>query len=746
MFKHLRKYNETLFLMIVFLLFSGSVLFFNYQMSSRVLLVKKENQKITQSFENLSEKLSELSVLNNQVDEQVKKYNVSKENTSNKPEGTPSGEVFFQNIDKNKLLDLLKTYKDNLVSFSHDVSKLTTDQENNQAFSLGNLPDGSLKNSLYLDLSQLSQKSNSIIAKIDFTNEELVNNFSESKNFEELLTTFKTNSVHTQKLFNDRVVSITKEIRIIQVTSALGIASLFFVLIVIIFGKLIKTDESIDIITQENANILKSVKEGLFLISSDLFVGTQISQSTSKILERDIKEHDNFDMILQELVDERTYIQAIDYIRVLLTGNIKEALVQSLNPLNEIKIKSGQDNEKYLSMFFNRIKKNGQVISLLVTIQDITKQVIISRELKEAKNLARREIEAILNTVSQNKGNLMIFLENMESTITQINSTLQNIHDGMDYRKELNHIYRLVHKVKGEASMFGFSFFYEFCHQFEDLLNNLLRNENINGDIMLTVAVNLETLIQKTNIIKKIINKSDLIDQATESRTQVSSPSRPEVNETAQNVTQSVPVATVAPQEKITVQEPTPVVPVTPAIVEKIVEKETSFEENVLFLISEMNHKLNKNISLDMDMHNLNSLPKDKQNKIKDIIVQLVRNAGVHAFNSTNTGTITINLEKNGEEYLLTCADNGDGIDVNAIKEQIKKKYNVDDSVLADKTETQILSFIFKPGFSTAKEENIFGGRGVGLDLVAQTIKELSGKIRLSTKVGQGTQFMINFN
>lgn len=432
-----------------------------------------------------------------------------------------------------------------------------------------------------------------------------------------------------------------------------------------------------------------------------MFVGTQISQSTSKILEVEIKEHDNFDLILQDLVDEKTYIQAIDYIRVLLTGNIKESLVQSLNPLNEIKIKNSNSQEKYLSMFFNRIKKNGQVTSLLVTIQDITKQVIISRELKEAKNLARKEIEAILNTVSQNKANLLVFLANMESTIEQINSTLQNIHDGLDYRKELNHIYRLVHKVKGEASMFGFSFFYEFCHQFEELLTNLLRNENINGDIMLTVAVNLETLIQKTNIIKKIINKSDFIDQTNH----------------------------------VTHKE-------TPTLK----EKETSFEENILFLVSDMNQKMNKHISLDIDISLLTQLPKEKQSKVQDIIIQLVRNAGVHAFSNNSNGTIFLSLIKSGDSYKLICSDNGKGIDVNEIKEQIKSKYNVTDSVLIDKTDNQILGFIFKPGFSTAKENNIFGGHGVGLDLVAQTIKDLSGKISLSTKVGQGTQFTIQFN
>lgn len=727
MFKHLKKYNETLFLMTVFLLFSGSVLFFNYGMSSRILLLKKESQKISQPLSEISQKINDITVMEKQINDDIVTFKNSQDN-SGKTSTSPDNKVansdtntgltsdnklnLSQSSEELQILDKIKLYKKSLIDLNYSIQKINTDDSNGDSFSVGNLPEGSLRNSIHLSLLDISKKVNFLNSKINLKTDDLVNNFTTYSNgFEELPGIFKTSSESIKKAFDNSVLSITKEINIIQITSAVGISSLFFVLIVIIFGKLIKTDESIDIITQENSNILKSVKEGLFLISSDLFVGTQISQSTSKILEVDIKEHDNFDLILQDLVDEKTYIQAIDYIRVLLTGNIKESLVQSLNPLNEIKIKSATSKEKYLSMFFNRIKKNGQVVSLLVTIQDITKQVIISRELKEAKNLVRKEIEAILDTVSQNKANLLIFLSNMDSTIQQINSTLQNVHSGLDYRKELNHIYRLVHKIKGDASMFGFGFFYEFCHQFEELLNTLLRNENINGDIMLTVAVNLETLIQKTNIIKKIIDKSDSIDKNNQSL--------PETR-----------TSTVSNQKEVA----------------KTKEKQTSFAENVLFLVSEMNKKLNKNINIDINVNALQELPKEKQNKVQDIIVQLVRNAGVHAFNSNPNGKISLSLEKNGSTYQLVCADNGKGIDVNEIKEQIKHKYNVDDSVLVGKTDNQILGFIFKPGFSTAKENTIFGGRGVGLDLVAQTIKELSGKISLSTKVGQGTQFIIQFN
>ena len=84
---------------------------------------------------------------------------------------------------------------------------------------------------------------------------------------------------------------------------------------------------------------------------------------------------------------------------------------------------------------------------------------------------------------------------------------------------------------------------------------------------MLTVAVNLEGLIQKTNIIKKIINKSDIIDN-----------NQPINN--SPSVTQSINVDTQLNDDNI---------PVT-------------FEQSLLFLLFDMNQKMSKDISLDLNI------------------------------------------------------------------------------------------------------------------------------------------------
>jgi two-component system sensor histidine kinase and response regulator WspE len=56
-------------------------------------------------------------------------------------------------------------------------------------------------------------------------------------------------------------------------------------------------------------------------------------------------------------------------------------------------------------------------------------------------------------------------------------------------------------------------------------------------------------------------------------------------------------------------------------------------------------------------------------------------------------------------------------------------------------TEAEALEFLFLPGFTTTKDVTEFSGRGVGLDVVQDTIRKVGGSVRVTTRAGQGTSF-----
>jgi chemosensory pili system protein ChpA (sensor histidine kinase/response regulator) len=128
----------------------------------------------------------------------------------------------------------------------------------------------------------------------------------------------------------------------------------------------------------------------------------------------------------------------------------------------------------------------------------------------------------------------------------------------------------------------------------------------------------------------------------------------------------------------------------------------------------------------------------------------LLRNSVVHgieqparrqAAGKPESGTIQVNLHREGTQLVIEVRDDGKGLDYAAIrKTAIERGVMAPDAKLRDQ---EVAMFIFEAGFSTAKEVTQAAGRGVGMDVVASEVKQLGGTLELSSEVGKGARFMI---
>jgi chemosensory pili system protein ChpA (sensor histidine kinase/response regulator) len=98
-------------------------------------------------------------------------------------------------------------------------------------------------------------------------------------------------------------------------------------------------------------------------------------------------------------------------------------------------------------------------------------------------------------------------------------------------------------------------------------------------------------------------------------------------------------------------------------------------------------------------------------------------------------------LHREGSEMVIDLADDGEGLNVDAIR---RKAYELDmlqpESKVSDE---EIMELILTPGFSTAGKVTQSAGRGVGMDVVASEIKKLGGSLQISSVTGQGTNFTV---
>ncbi|HZW74558.1 MAG TPA: chemotaxis protein CheA, partial [Caldimonas sp.] len=132
--------------------------------------------------------------------------------------------------------------------------------------------------------------------------------------------------------------------------------------------------------------------------------------------------------------------------------------------------------------------------------------------------------------------------------------------------------------------------------------------------------------------------------------------------------------------------------------------------------------------------------------ELADPLMHVVRNAFDHALETpaervaagkTPEGTIRLEALQRGNHVVIQVADDGRGIDLDAVRERAVARGLVDADALLSRKE--ILDLIFAPGLSTASQLSETSGRGVGMDVVRENVTALGGLVYVDSSRGVGT-------
>jgi len=104
-------------------------------------------------------------------------------------------------------------------------------------------------------------------------------------------------------------------------------------------------------------------------------------------------------------------------------------------------------------------------------------------------------------------------------------------------------------------------------------------------------------------------------------------------------------------------------------------------------------------------------------------------------------GQLTITVAAEATEFVVRVEDDGAGIDLQAIHKRAIEKGLLDKN--AKPTPQQLQQFILNSGFSTSKTITGLAGRGVGMDVVNNEIKQIGGSVEIDSQEGKGTRFTI---
>ncbi len=135
-----------------------------------------------------------------------------------------------------------------------------------------------------------------------------------------------------------------------------------------------------------------------------------------------------------------------------------------------------------------------------------------------------------------------------------------------------------------------------------------------------------------------------------------------------------------------------------------------------------------------------------------DPMTHLVRNALDHGIELPQVrldkgkrlpATLLLHAYHESGRVVIDIQDDGTGIDLEKIRTKAVARGWVTETEAALLKESDLLSFIMKPGFSTADQVTAVSGRGVGMDVVKTNIEKLGGKVEVFTTRERGTTFRL---
>ncbi|MBX9628225.1 MAG: hybrid sensor histidine kinase/response regulator, partial [Gemmataceae bacterium] len=144
------------------------------------------------------------------------------------------------------------------------------------------------------------------------------------------------------------------------------------------------------------------------------------------------------------------------------------------------------------------------------------------------------------------------------------------------------------------------------------------------------------------------------------------------------------------------------------------------------------------------------AVDRDVLEQLEAPLSHLIRNAVDHGLESPadrtaagkpEGGTVRLEARHRAGVLSVTVTDDGRGVDLDRLRRKITDRGLNSAEAVRQMTEAELLEFLFLPGFSTTAAVTEYSGRGVGLDVVQETVRRVGGAVRISTRPGHGTTF-----
>jgi two-component system, chemotaxis family, sensor kinase CheA len=479
---------------------------------------------------------------------------------------------------------------------------------------------------------------------------------------------------------------------------------------------------------EQTRDILKTVREGFFLLDADYNIGSVWSEALTRMFSREDFAGLGFEDLLKDLVPPNTLNTAMKYIKLLWGERAHENLMKSINPLGQLEITMdnghGGKETRYLQFDFHRVMGPKGIKHVLCSVGDITSSVLLAKELQESQESANAQLDMMLGMMHVDPLQLTSFLDSTETGLQLINAILKEpARTDAEFRKKLNGLFRELHSIKGEASALNLMSIAQRVHTLEDMVSELKKKAELSGNDFLPMVLKLDDLMAHLRGVREMASRLTAL------------------KDTAPGAAAASAAATAPPrarQQAIAGEQ-------RPAG-----RSADDLSPTLHSMAERLAHDHRKRFKLTIS--GFADVPAAYISTIKDCVIQMLRNSAVHGIEPSDVrraqtkddvGVVRADFRKSGEGYELVFEDDGAGISPDTLKSAAIRKQIITQEEAAGMDTRAAMALIFRPGFSTQEEVSMDAGRGVGMDVVARSVYALGGKIGVSTNPGKFTRFKI---
>jgi signal transduction histidine kinase len=476
--------------------------------------------------------------------------------------------------------------------------------------------------------------------------------------------------------------------------------------------------------TRDIRSMLDNVPQGIFTLTTSGIIESSYSRHLEKIIEtRNIAGHNVVDFIF---ANSNLNADQVSRVRSALSSSMGEsALAYEINSahfINEIEYTTVQKNKKIIEITWSpMLDKNDVTEKILVTMHDVTQLKSLER-----KNLQQQiELEYISEIMNVPADKFDQFIE-MSRRFVEENQRLIDKNHTRD-AEIIKILFINMHTIKGNARAYGLSRMTGVLHEVEQYYATLLHDPLLFWD--------RDALNKDLNRARELINTYDTINTQKMGRTKADTS---KLTLERSLLEEKVKILTNLDMSGLNTHDQEQLENTWRQFMEIAFDRASELFESIII----STEKLAKDLSKEKPVVKIEDpgfrLSYAGQTLLRNTFIHIIRNALDHgietaaervAAGKNPTGTILINLKKDGDFLAITYQDDGRGLDIGRLREvgfargAFKKGDNVHAKRAAD--------LIFLAGVSTARVISDVSGRGVGMDAVKKYMEQAGGKVEL---------------